>query len=107
MRRLNILAEPHVPTPEDSREWIIADGDDGLAQVASFARGIAAETGEQVVYFEVLWPWETEADNVWDALEVDVSKIDANDPGDWWVRTLPPYDELTPAERVLIGLPDA
>ncbi|WP_157813971.1 hypothetical protein [Microbacterium sp. BR1] len=61
-------------------------------------------TRETVVFFEVFWPWETEATQTWDALRVDVSKIDAADPDDWWVSTLPPYAELTVEQRQSLGI---
>jgi hypothetical protein len=109
MRRLTIQAVPvehsedaHVAP--DGTTYVIASDPSGLGQIADYARQVAAETGDPVVCFEVFWPWETEADQTWDALRVDTTKIDAADPDDWWVETLPPYAEMTAEQRAALGI---
>lgn len=110
MHRLTIT---HVVTPDgvflspEGEPYIIAGDGTGLDQIAEFARALTGESGETVVFFEVFWPWETEEHQTWDALRVDVSKIDAADPDDWWVSTLPPYAELSQEQRVALGIDDA
>lgn len=117
MRRLTIAHEVIPPggqretgTPAyltaDGTAFVIRGQGDGLDQIADYAREVAAETGEPVVHFEVFWPWETEDTQTWDAVRVDTTKIDAADPADWWVQTLPPYAELDPEQRTALGIED-
>ncbi|WP_162815394.1 hypothetical protein [Microbacterium arborescens] len=89
--------------PDQQTSFLIRGQGDGLDQIADFARGIAAETGDPVVYVEVFWPWETEEHQTWDALRVDVSKLNSADPADW-VVTLPPYADLTAEQRAALGI---
>jgi hypothetical protein len=109
MRRLTIT---HDVVPFEEGVFLAPDGTpyrirgrgDGLDQIAEYAQQVAAESGDTVVCFEVFWPWETEARQTWDAVQVDVSKIPVADPDDWWVTTLPPYADLTPAQRAALGI---
>lgn len=117
MRRLTITAErvgdATAPAPYDplvvtspTGEQYRLSGDPeapGLDQIAAFARAVASETGDPVVYVEVFWPWETEEAQTWDALRVDTALIGDGSPGTW-VETLPPYAELTPEQRAALGI---
>ncbi|WP_179223192.1 hypothetical protein [Microbacterium sp. Yaish 1] len=109
MRRLTIAHEP-APTdpgafldPSGAGYRISGDGT-GLDQIATYAREVAAETGDPVVFFEIFWPWETEQTQSWDAVRVDTTKIDAADPADWWIETLPPYAALSDEQREALGI---
>lgn len=112
MRRLTIAhdvvdGEARAFLAPDDVSFVIRGDGTGLDQIAEYAIQLAAITRDNVVFFEVFWPWETEEHQTWDALRVDVSKIDAADPDDWWVSTLPPYAELSQEQRVSLGIDDA
>lgn len=109
MHRLTIAHEVVAPSPEafvapDGTSYVMRGDGNGLDQISDYAVRLAGITGQNVVYFEVFWPWETEESQTWDALRVDVSKIEAADPDDWWVETLPPYAELTAEQRTALGI---
>lgn len=111
MHRLVIDATKDVA----GRGWHISGSRDGLDQIAAYAKSLAAELKvDDFVYFEIFWPWETEETNTWDAVRVDLKKLenwdDASHPTNeeedkqWWVETLPPYAELTQEQRDALGI---
>lgn len=111
IRRLRIEHDVVAPTPDarlapDGTAFRIRGDGSGLDQIADYARTVAAETGDPIVHVEIFWPWEKEEDQTWDAVRVDTSKIDAADPEDWWITTLPPYADLTAEQRAALGIED-
>ena len=110
MHRLRIKAEP---TPVDG-VWKLEGRDDGLDQIADFAINLGKELGVgDYVYFEIFWPWETEAHDTWDAVQVNLMKLgewegelpeSQEQDEQWWILTLPPYTELTAEQRKALGI---
>lgn len=112
IRRLRIAHDVVADTVEhaflapDGTAFRIAGQGDGLDQIADFARELGAETGQEVVHFEIFWPWETEEHQTWDAVRVDLAKLTAPVPGEW-ITTLPPYADLTAEQRAALGIEDS
>lgn len=102
--RLVIKFEVSQATDESPERLIILGADNGNEQILDFARELASTSGKSWAVFEIFWPHETEATQSWDAVFVDLTKVDANDPADPWLQTLPPYAELTPEMKAAYGI---